>query len=84
MKRVCFSCCLITGFWDGGVVSVLNKELEIDGSGRDHDCLPTEAKPRIGWALADASDDTSDQAGAMALLDESLIGQGREPLLLRG
>ena len=36
-------------------------------------CLP-EAKPRIRWALADASDDTSDQAGAMALLDESLIG----------
>ena len=84
MKRVCFSWCLVTGFWDGGVVSVLNKELEIDGSGRDHDCLPTEAKPRIRWALADASDDTSDQAGAMALLDESLIGQGREPLLVRG
>lgn len=42
--------------------------------------VPAEAKPRIRAALADAGYGTSYQAGVVALLDELLIGQGREPL----
>ena len=42
--------------------------------------VPAEAKPCIRAALADAGYGTSYQAGVVALLDELLIGQGREPL----
>ena len=42
--------------------------------------VPAEAKPRIRAALADVGLGTSYQAGVVALLDELLIGQGREPL----
>ena len=45
--------------------------------------VPAEAKPRIRAALADAGYGTSYQAGVVALLDELLIGQGREPLRSR-
>ena len=45
--------------------------------------VPAEAKPRIRAALADAGLDTSYQAGVVALLDELLLSQGREPLRTR-
>ena len=41
-------------------------------------------KPRIRAALADAGLGTSYQAGVVALLDELLIRQGREPLRSQG
>ena len=45
--------------------------------------VPAEANPRIRAALADAGLGTSYQAGVVALLDELLIRQGREPLRTR-
>jgi hypothetical protein len=42
--------------------------------------VPAEAMPRIRAALADAGYGTSYQAGVVALLDELLLRQGREPL----
>ena len=45
--------------------------------------VPAEAKSRIRAALADAGYGTSYQAGLVALLDELLIREGREPLRLR-
>ena len=46
--------------------------------------VPAEAKPRIRAALADAGYGTSYQAGVVALLDELLLRQGREPLRSQG
>ena len=45
--------------------------------------VPAEAKRRIRAALAVAGYGTSYQAGVVALLDQLLIGQGREPLRSR-
>ena len=45
--------------------------------------VSAEPKPRIRAALADAGYGTSYQAGVVALLDQLLIRQGREPLRTR-
>ena len=54
-----------------------------DGPSRNHDFCACRGQPRIRAALADAGYGTSYQAGVVALLDELLIGQGREPLRSR-
>ena len=45
--------------------------------------VPAEVNLPIRTALADAGIGTSSQAGVVALLDELLICQGREPLRSR-